>query len=70
METFEVKAKAKIYDNIIIDNLSDVIDRWLIELGDEGKNRGVASQMDYQVVYFAIKKLVRAATLVDVNVIF
>jgi phage nucleotide-binding protein len=70
IKMFETAANAKKYDNIIIDNLTDIIDRWLIELGDIGKNRGVASQMDYQVVYYGIKRIVREATLVDVNVIF
>ncbi|MCK9477968.1 MAG: AAA family ATPase [Firmicutes bacterium] len=70
IKQFETTANSKKHENIIIDNLTDIIDRWLLELGEVGKNRGVASQMDYQVVYYGIKRLVRAATLVDVNVIF
>lgn len=70
IKLFEDAATSKKFDNIIVDNLTDIIDRWLIELGDRGNNRGVASQMDYQVVYYGIKRLIRAATLVDVNVIF
>ncbi|MBR1740013.1 MAG: AAA family ATPase [Ruminococcus sp.] len=57
------------YTNIIIDNLSDLFDMWLLEL--EEKNAGSKDRrQDYQYVYNMLKRIVRKATLFKCNVIF
>lgn len=69
MAEFEAAAASKKYQTIILDNVTDIIDRWLLELGDRGKNYGNPSQQDYQTCYNGIKRLTRAATLAGCNVI-
>lgn len=70
IDVFENEGSSGKYDNIIIDNMTDLIDRWLLELGELGKNKGNACQQDYLTVYNGIKRIVRAATIKNVNVIF
>ena len=69
IKLFEDAAISKKYENIIIDNGTDIIDRWLLELGDRGKNGGNPSQQDYQTVYNGFKRLIRSATLAECHVI-
>lgn len=61
MAEFEAAAASKKYQTIIIDNVTDIIDRWLLEMGDRGRNYGNPSQQDYLTVYNGIKRLTRAA---------
>ena len=56
------------YDNIILDNLSDLIDMWLLELDDSGKFRDF--RQAYQLVYQSLKRLSRESTTLDCNTIF
>ena len=56
------------YDNIIIDNLSDLFDMWILEL--EEKKNSKDRRQDYQLVYNQLKRLVRKATMFKCNVIF
>ena len=56
------------YDNIILDNLSDLIDMWLLELDDSGKFRDF--RQAYQLVYQSLKRLSRESTTIDCNTIF
>ena len=59
---------SKKYDNIILDNLSDLIDMWLLELDESGKFRDF--RQAYQLVYQSLKRLSRESALVDCNTIF
>lgn len=68
-QAFESAAASKQYENIILDNGTDLIDRWLLELGEKGKNGGNPCQQDYQTVYNGFKRLMRSATLAGCNVI-
>ena len=56
------------YSNIIIDNLSDIFDMWILELDEVGNSKD--KRQDYQLVYQNLKRLVRKATMVGCNVIF
>ena len=69
MAEFEAAAASKKFQTIILDNVTDIIDRWLLELGERGKNYGNPSQQDYQTCYNGIKRLIRAATQAGCNVI-
>jgi phage nucleotide-binding protein len=69
MAEFETSAGSGEYQNIIVDNVTDIIDRWLLELGAIGKNGGNPGIQDYQTVYNGIKRLVRKAADCGVNVI-
>lgn len=56
------------YDNIILDNLSDLIDMWLLELDESGKFKDF--RQAYQLVYQQVKRLARDSGKLDCNVIF
>ena len=59
---------SKKYDNIINDNLSDLIDMWLLELDASGKFKDF--RQAYQLVYQSLKRLSRESTTLDCNTIF
>lgn len=56
------------YDNIIIDNISDLFDMWILELDEVGNSKD--KRQDYQLVYQNLKRLVRKAALAKCNVLF
>ena len=58
----------KKYDNIILDNVSDLIDMWLLELDESGKFKDF--RQAYQLVYQSLKRLSRESTALDCNTIF
>lgn len=60
--------ESKKFDNIILDNLSDLIDMWLLELDDSGKFKDF--RQAYQLVYQSLKRLSRESTTLDCNTIF
>ncbi len=60
--------ESKKYDNIILDNLSDLIDMWLLELDASGKFKDF--RQAYQLVYQSLKRLSRESTTLDCNTIF
>lgn len=69
-EQFE-DAVAKKPAHIIIDNLSDLIDAWVLELKNSHLDNGNYDfRRDYNVVYEAIRRLVRRALSCGVNVVF
>lgn len=70
ISVFDSESASGKYDNLIIDNCTDIIDRWLLELGERGKNSGNPCMQDYQTVYNGIKRLIRSASIKNVNVIF
>ena len=68
MDTFDGAVSAEKYDCIIVDNLSDLFDMWILELDASGKFKDM--RQAYQSVYQALKRLVRKAGQVSTNVIF
>ena len=60
--------ESKKFDNIILDNLSDLIDMWLLELDASGKFKDF--RQAYQLVYQSLKRLSRESTTLDCNTIF
>ena len=57
VEAYRNGYESQKYDNIILDNLSDLIDMWLLELDDSGKFRDF--RQAYQLVYQSLKRLSR-----------
>lgn len=68
VDAYRTGYESKKYDNIIPDNLSDLIDMWLLELDDSGKFRDF--RQAYQLVYQSLKRLSRESTTLDCNTIF
>ena len=65
---FEKAVDSKKYDNIIVDNISDLFDMAILEMDDSGKFKDM--RQAYQIVYQNLKRLARKAAQVDCNVIF
>ena len=65
---YQAGYQSKQYDNIILDNLSDLIDMWLLELDESGKFRDF--RQAYQLVYQSLKRLSRESTTLDCNTVF
>ena len=68
VEEYRKGYESKKYDNIILDNLSDLIDMWLLELDASGKFKDF--RQAYQLVYQSLKRLTRESTTLDCNTIF
>ena len=64
---FDTAVENRKYDNIIVDNISDLFDMSILELKDSGKFND--NRQAYQVVYEGIKRLVRKAGQLDCDVI-
>lgn len=68
IDEYQKGYQSKRYDNIILDNLSDLIDMWLLELDASGKFRDF--RQAYVSVYQSLKRLSRESTTLDCNTIF
>lgn len=68
VDAYQTGYNEKNYDNIILDNLSDLIDMWLLELDASGKFKDF--RQAYQLVYQSLKRLSRESTMLDCNTIF
>ena len=68
VEAYQAGYISKKYDNIILDNLSDLIDMWLLELDACGKFKDF--RQAYQLVYQSLKRLSRESATLDCNTIF
>ena len=68
IDAYQAGYQSKQYDNIILDNLSDLIDMWLLELDASGKFKDF--RQAYQLVYQSLKRLSRESALLDCNTIF
>lgn len=68
IKQFEEAVDSKLYDNIIVDNISDIFDMAILEFDESGKVKD--ARQYYQIVYQAFKRLARKAAQVDCNVIF
>ena len=67
-DQFEKAVASKQYDNIIVDNVSDLFDMAILEMDASGRFKDM--RQAYQLVYQNLKRLVRKAGEVDCAVIF
>ena len=58
------------YDNIAIDNVSELERCILSDLGRQGKNKGVPAQGDYQYMQFKLVNSLRYMKNLDMNIIW
>lgn len=58
------------YDNIVVDNISELERCLLSDLGSKGKNKGVPSQGDYQYMQFRIVNSLRYMKSLNANLIW
>lgn len=68
LDQLEQAIESKKYNNIIIDNISDIFDMAILEYADRGEIKD--ARQHYQLVYQALKRLARRAAQVDCNIIF
>ena len=68
IEQFEAAVESKLYDNIIVDNISDIFDLAILEYDASGRIKD--PRQYYQLVYQELKRLARKAAQVDCTVIF
>ena len=68
IKQFESAVESKQYDNIIVDNISDMFDMAILEFDESGRVKD--PRQYYLLVYQALKRLARKAAQVDCNVIF
>ena len=68
LKQFDDALETKLYDNIVVDNISDVFDMAILDFDADGKIKD--PRQYYQIVYQALKRLARKAANVDCNVIF
>ena len=59
-----------VYDNIVVDNISELERCLLSDLGSKGKNKGVPSQADYQYMQFRIVNSLRYMKSLGSNLIW
>lgn len=67
-EQFERAVASKQYDNIIVDNVSDLFDMAILEMEASGRYKDM--RQAYQMVYQNLKRLARKAGDIDCAVIF
>lgn len=58
-----------VYDNIMVDNLSELERCILADFGRQGKNRGIPAQGDYQVMQFLLVNTLRYLKKMNCNII-
>lgn len=59
-----------VYDNIVVDNISELERCLLSDLGSQGKNKGVPSQGDYQYMQFRVVNSLRYLKNLGANLIW
>ncbi|WP_242272173.1 AAA family ATPase [Bacillus cereus group sp. BfR-BA-01310] len=59
-----------VYDNIVVDNISELERCLLSDLGSKGKNKGVPSQGDYQYMQFRVVNSLRYLKNLGANLIW
>ena len=71
MELATMKNNGKLdYENIVVDNISELERCILSDLGSQGKNKGVPAQADYQYMQFKLVNSLRFMKSLGVNVIW
>lgn len=70
-ELIQDKSFAEIYDNIVLDNISELFRSSLEDLGKRGKpqQRGVPGMQDYQRVDYLIMRAIRALKSLNVRLV-
>ena len=68
VEAFDAATTNKIYDNIIVDCLTDLIDAYIVEIRENGFSGDI--RQHYLAIYTKVKFLVRKAAFCDTNCIF
>lgn len=68
LDCFENATTEHKYDTIIVDNLTDLIDAYIVEARESGKVPDI--RQAYMAVYTKVKALVRKARFCESNVIF
>lgn len=68
IKQFDAAVESGKYDNIIVDNVSDIFDMAILEMDESGRYKDM--RQAYQTVYQGLKRLVRKAGQLDCNVIF
>ena len=70
-ELADIKKNGKLdYENIVVDNISELERCILSDLGSQGKNKGVPAQADYQYMQFKLVNSLRFMKSLGVNVIW
>ena len=70
-ELMEAKKNGTLdFENIAVDNISELERCILSDLGSQGKNKGVPAQADYQYMQFKLVNSLRFMKSLDVNVIW
>ena len=70
-ELADMKKNGKLdYENIVVDNISELERCILSDLGSQGKNKGVPAQADYQYMQFKVVNSLRFMKSLGVNVIW
>lgn len=64
------KEKYNQYDNIVVDNISELERCILSDLGSKGKNKGVPSQGDYQYMQFRLVNSLRYMKELNKNLVW
>ena len=64
------KDKFSQYDNVVVDNISELERCILSDLGSKGKNKGVPSMGDYQYLQFRLVNSLRYMKNLDCNLIW
>jgi phage nucleotide-binding protein len=62
-------AKGHPYQNICVDNISELERCILSDLGSQGKNKGVPAQADYQYMQFKLVNSLRAMKSLNCNIV-
>lgn len=71
VELADLKKAGKLdYENIVVDNISELERCILSDLGSKGKNKGVPAQADYQYMQFKLVNSLRFMKSLGVNVIW
>ena len=70
-ELSELKNSGKMdYENIVVDNISELERCILSDLGSQGKNKGVPAQSDYQYMQFKLVNSLRFMKSLGANIIW
>lgn len=71
MELATMKNNGKLdYENIVVDNISELERCILSDLGSQGKNKGVPAQADYQYMQFKLVNSLRFMKSLGANIIW
>ena len=70
-ELADMKKNGKLdYENIVVDNISELERCILSDLGSQGKNKGVPAQADYQYMQFKLVNSLRFMKSLGANIIW